>query len=337
MTGTRKSGKSTLLSQLFPHPLPGITTWAEPGRAVYLRENMTGKTVRIGAYEDGLPGTENKMTAVVQGFETLGKDSLKHCEKAEGEWISIDEIGYLEAGCPDYCGGIRKLMEKKRVAAVIRKQSLDFLGKLCSRDDVFLVDLDSPFGSQGCVIMASGLGKRFGGNKLMVDFKGKPMIQWVLDATENIFTRRVVVTRHKTVEALCQAQGIDVIYHTLSHRNDTLRLGLLNLGQDVEGCVFCPGDQPLLRRDTIASLALCGANEKNGIWRTAYEDRKGAPVLFPKWSFPQLLSLPEGKGGSFVAEKYPEQVRTVSVRDPYELMDADTPEDLKGLEEQPFP
>ena len=28
----------------------------------------------------------------------------------------------------------------------------------------------------GCVIMASGLGTRFGGNKLMADFDGQPLI-----------------------------------------------------------------------------------------------------------------------------------------------------------------
>ena len=39
----------------------------------------------------------------------------------------------------------------------------------------------------GCVIMASGLGKRFGGNKLMADFHGKPMIQRSLNATEGLF------------------------------------------------------------------------------------------------------------------------------------------------------
>ena len=33
------------------------------------------------------------------------------------------------------------------------------------------------FPKLGCVIMATGLGKRFGSNKLMADFCGKPMIQ----------------------------------------------------------------------------------------------------------------------------------------------------------------
>ena len=65
----------------------------------------------------------------------------------------------------------------------------------------------------GCVIMASGLGKRFGGNKLMADFHGKPMIQRALDATDGLFARRVVVTRHEQVAALCRAQHVDVVLH----------------------------------------------------------------------------------------------------------------------------
>ena len=55
----------------------------------------------------------------------------------------------------------------------------------------------APFDSLGCVIMASGLGRRFGGNKLLAELGGKPLLQWVLDATQGMFgCRRVVVTRH---------------------------------------------------------------------------------------------------------------------------------------------
>lgn len=43
-----------------------------------------------------------------------------------------------------------------------RKQDLPFLNELRSRQDVFVVDLDRPFGHTGCVIMASGMGKRYG-------------------------------------------------------------------------------------------------------------------------------------------------------------------------------
>lgn len=329
----RKSGKSTLLSGLFPDTLPGVTTWAEPGKAVYLKENGTGKMACIGIYDDSLSGFENKMRLSLEGFCNLGIPSLQRCMETESEWVSIDEIGYLETGYQDYCNEIRRLMDKKRLAAVVRKQSLPFLEELCSREDVFLVDLDHPFGYMGCVIMASGLGRRFGGNKLMADFKGKPLIQWILDVTEGIFRRRIVVTRHEEVRKLCLRQGIDVLYHDLPWRSDTVRLGLQEIARDVEECMFCPGDQPLLRMETVASLALNAVNERKMIWRTVYGDTEGSPVLFPKWTFPELLTLPEGKGGNYIVKKYPGQVRRLSVRDRYELMDVDTPEDLKLLSE----
>lgn len=251
----------------------------------------------------------------------------------ESEWISIGETGYPETGYQEYYNEILRLMDKKRLVAVVREQSQPFLEELRSREDVFLVDLDDPFGNMGCVIMASGLGRRFGGNKLMADFKGKPLLQWILDVTEGIFGRRIVVTRHEEVRKLCLRQEIDVIYHTLPCRNDTVRLGLQEIARDVEGCMFCPGDQPLLQMDTVASLALNAVNEGKMIWRAAYGDNEGSPVLFPKWTFQELLTLPEGKGGSYIVKKYPGQVRSLSVRDRYELMDIDTPEDLKLLSE----
>ena len=184
----------------------------------------------------------------------------------------------------------------------------------------------------GCVIMASGMGKRFGGNKLMADFGGQPMIARILAATEGLFARRVAVTRHGDVAAFCREQGIEVVLHDLPNRNDTVRLGLEAVG-GVEGCLFCPGDQPLLKKETIEALVSAWRKEPEFIWRTAYEDQPGAPILFPKWAFPELRSLPEGKGGGFLTKEYRERVRLHPVRDRLELMDVDTRETLRELAE----
>jgi molybdenum cofactor cytidylyltransferase len=193
------------------------------------------------------------------------------------------------------------------------------------------VDLDDPFGKIACVIMASGMGKRFGGNKLMADFHGQPMILRALEATDGIFEKRVVVTRHADVAELCRLRDVGSVLHELPYRSDTVRLGVEAVG-DAEACVFCPGDQPMLRKETVVSLALAAKNHPDDIWRVCFEETPGAPVLFPKWTFAELSSLPEGKGGGFLAKKYPERVRTVSARDRFELMDTDTPEDLEFLQ-----
>ena len=185
----------------------------------------------------------------------------------------------------------------------------------------------------GCVIMASGLGKRFGGNKLMAPFRDQPMIARILAATDGIFDRRVVVTRHEDVAAYCREQGVEVVFHNLPNRNDTVCLGLEAVG-NMDGCLFCPGDQPLLKRDTVAALVSAWQAEPEFIWRTAYENQPGAPILFPKWAFEELRTLPEGKGGAFLAKKYPERVRLHPVRDRLELIDVDTRETLMELSEQ---
>ena len=186
------------------------------------------------------------------------------------------------------------------------------------------------FPKTGCVIMASGLGKRFGGNKLMADFHGKPMLQRALDATEGLFSKRVVVTRHESVAALCREQNVPVVLHSLPHRSDTVRLGLEVLG-DLDACLFLPGDQPLLRRETVAMLLQSWQQNPNCLVRPIHEDTEGSPVLFPAWAFPELKSLPEGKGGGVVVRNHPHQVIRVSVSDPFELADADTPETLELL------
>ncbi len=342
MTGGRRSGKSTLLAALAPRlgaagALLGLTTWAQPGRAVYLKENITGRTAVIGRFDPALPGPENRMRPVAEGFCALGVPALRRCAGAAGEWALLDEAGYLETACPEYCAAVLELMSRKRLAAAVRKQDLPFLRRLCRHPDVFCVDLDAPFGSLGCVIMASGLGRRFGGGKLLAPFAGRPLLQYALDATQGVFARRVVVTRSAEAAAFCRGQGVPVLLHSRPFRSDTVRLGLAALRADAgqkppAGCLFCPADQPLLRRETVAGLALCAADDPQSIWRPAWQGKPGAPVLFPAWAFPELRALPEGRGGGAVAQAHPGSVRLLPAADEWELADIDTPADLARLE-----
>ena len=112
-----------------------------------------------------------------------------------------------------------------------------------------------------------------------------------------------------------------------------VRLGLEAL-PGVERCMFTPADQPMLRWETVAALALASANEPDMMWRTCCDGTPGSPVIFPQWTFDTLLNLPEGKGGGVLIKKHPERLRTISVRDAYELKDVDTHADLQVLLER---
>ena len=53
-------------------------------------------------------------------------------------------------------------MACKHLLMVVRKQKLPFLDSLLAQQDVFVLDLDQPYGNAGCILMASGQGRRFG-------------------------------------------------------------------------------------------------------------------------------------------------------------------------------
>ena len=205
----------------------------------------------------------------------------------------------------------------------------------------------------GCVIMASGLSRRFGTNKLLADFCGQPMLcrAFAATATPGI-AARIVVTRSEEVQALCRAHGVPVLLHSLPGRNDTVRLGLsalLEQQPELSGCIFLPGDQPLLRRETVETMTERFCREQPSptewqketereIFRLGFRVRNdpspltGSPVLFEKGLFQELLTLPQGMGGSVLLRKYPAHVHTVYIADRNELADADTPEALAQLE-----
>lgn len=185
--------------------------------------------------------------------------------------------------------------------------------------------------------MASGLAKRFGSNKLLAEFDGKPLLCRAFAVTAGL--HRVVVTRSTEVQALCEECGIPVLHHALPFRSDTVRLGLeylLTQFPAMSGCVFLPGDQPLLTRKTLDGMAaaFCAQPEKQSrIFRLCapQSGAPGSPVLFGADYFEELRSLPEGKGGGVVVKRHTEKVTLFPARHPAELMDADTPDVLAEL------
>ena len=177
----------------------------------------------------------------------------------------------------------------------------------------------------GCVLMASGLGRRFGADKLMADFDGSPLISRAIEATDGLFDKRLLLTRSAAAAEYARARGVQVHLHALPRRSDAMRLGLAEMAE-MDGCLFCPCDQPLLTRQTVAALSAAFARQPETIWRPAAEGQPGAPVVFPRWAFAELAAVQQG-GGSAVAAAHPDKVRLLEV-DAWELFDVDTPADL---------
>lgn len=195
-------------------------------------------------------------------------------------------------------------------------------------------DIDVPPAKKtGCVIMASGLSRRFGSNKLLAEFRGRTLIQTVLDVTGGeLFAKRVVVTRSREVKELCEAQGVNVIFHHLPGRNDAVRLGTEHM-TDMDGLLFCPCDQPLLTRESLQEMTGAFSIDEEKIYRLSCGEKVGAPVLFGRKYFAELRRLPVKRGGSYLAEQYADRVQRIEARDRMEIYDVDTPEELAYAED----
>ena len=130
----------------------------------------------------------------------------------------------------------------------------------------------------GCIVMASGVGARFGGNKLIAELCDVPLVGHVVRATDGLFSRRVVVTCHADVAALCETLGAQVILHDEPCRNDTVRLGM----EAMNGCdtvTFVQGDQPLIRPASIVALLRAAERDAAGAARRNAAENGVADVV----------------------------------------------------------
>ena len=85
LTGGRGSGKTTMLRALTaflaPEVPPGVTSWAEPGRGVFLQENATGTRCQVGAFDPALPGPDRDGPARPERERDRGRERERKKKK----------------------------------------------------------------------------------------------------------------------------------------------------------------------------------------------------------------------------------------------------------------
>lgn len=184
----------------------------------------------------------------------------------------------------------------------------------------------------GCVVMAAGNARRFGENKLAAQWEGKTLIRRALEAVPSeLFHSVVVVTQYPEVMDLAGEFSFAAIHNRhpdwgISH---TIELGLTAL-RDCDAVLFQVSDQPLLRRETVASLVRFYLAHPGKIAALGHNGVRGNPCLFPARFFPELMELNEDHGGSTVIRRHEEDLILWEVG-PAVLHDVDTPAALAEL------
>ena len=186
--------------------------------------------------------------------------------------------------------------------------------------------------SLGCLVMAAGSGRRFGGNKLAADLDGKTLIRRALEAVPAAqFTAVTVVSQYEDIEELAGQFGFAAIHNDrpdlgLSH---TIRLGTEAM-RGCDGILYMVADQPKLCQETVARIVEVFCQHPDRIVGAGHEGRRGNPNLFPARFFEELMALSGDHGGSSVIRAHEDALLLVET-DAEELFDCDTPEALESL------
>ena len=186
--------------------------------------------------------------------------------------------------------------------------------------------------SLGCLVMAAGRGRRFGGNKLAAELDGKTLIRRALEAVPGArFSAVTVVSQYEDIEELAGQFGFAAIHNDrpdlgLSH---TIRLGTEAM-RTCDGILYMVADQPKLRQETVARIVEVFCQHPDRIVGAGHEGRRGNPNLFPAKFFGELMAITGDHGGSSVIRAHEDALLLVET-DAEELFDCDTQEALESL------
>lgn len=181
--------------------------------------------------------------------------------------------------------------------------------------------------------MASGTSTRMKKNKLLIDFFGKPLIQWTIEVVKKCdFKNIIVVYKDKEIKEIADKLGVQAIYNEnfKKGQSESIKKALSYLKENYNGFMFFTGDQPLIKRHTILSLMETFKVE-GGIVIPKVNGRNKSPVIFSSEFKEELMDIKGDIGGRVVIKNNINKIITINFTDSVEFFDIDTEEDLNTL------
>ncbi|EJO5348642.1 molybdenum cofactor cytidylyltransferase [Clostridium botulinum] len=183
------------------------------------------------------------------------------------------------------------------------------------------------------VIMASGYSSRMGKNKLILPFKGKTIIDHVIDSVKKCdFKEIILVCKEKAVLDIGKNKNILTILNPNAYRgqSESIKLGILNTCSS-DAYMFFTGDQPLIDPYTINLLLNTFKKNNSYIIIPKYKNKIGCPTIFPKKFKGELLNLKGDIGGKAIINNHLKEVLFVDLKKDCCLLDIDTIKDYKYI------
>lgn len=186
------------------------------------------------------------------------------------------------------------------------------------------------------VVLAAGCATRMGSNKLLAEWRGKPLLRLAVEAALKSGTRPViVVTGHENAKAESVLHGLDVRFvhnvHYAEGLSTSLKCGIRAVPTNCDGALVLLGDMPEVTPGLIdRMIAAFSPADGRAICVAMHQNMRGNPVLWGKAFFPEFDELTGDAGAKPLIAAHEDAVCEIEA-DSAVLRDIDTPEALAEL------
>ncbi|WP_168198344.1 molybdenum cofactor cytidylyltransferase [Crassaminicella thermophila] len=184
----------------------------------------------------------------------------------------------------------------------------------------------------GAVILAAGMSRRMEEGKLLLPFNGHTIIEEVIDNVKKSkvdFIEIVYGHEGEKIKRIANKKEIVSIYNPdyKKGQSTSVKLGMKNMPNRIEGVLFILGDQPFINSFVINRIIDAFYSYKASIVVPLYEGKRGNPVLFHRKWRESIYSLKGDEGARKILLQNPDKIRYVEFDDSSYNLDIDTKED----------
>jgi molybdenum cofactor cytidylyltransferase len=171
----------------------------------------------------------------------------------------------------------------------------------------------------GVIILAAGASSRLGTQKQLLMYRGKTLLQQILQVAVESIAHHVVVVLGADADSIKKNMDFSnarIVVNTDWQEGmaSSIRCGintLVHMDPLVEGAVLMLCDQPYVNASLLNDLIIARQNTGKHIVASSYNGTFGVPALFHKSIFSELLQLKGDMGARSIIQQRAKDVEAV--------------------------
>jgi molybdenum cofactor cytidylyltransferase len=195
------------------------------------------------------------------------------------------------------------------------------------------------------ILPAAGASRRMGRPKLLLPFKGGPLIAGVVNALLGGGVGEIVLVTAPEDEDLrgwARRTGVGSAVNPDPQRGmlSSIREGIAALGGAAElarrgaTLLVSPADLPDLQAETVTELLRRMEESGAPLAEPVFQGKRGHPLGVAPWLIPEIETLDLAVGLRQLRDRHEAELLEVPVEDPGAVRDVDTPEDYERVMER---